>query len=94
MSNRLKIGDKADRRGEALARVIKKRYPNLNELIDLLDLSGGGTVKIRDGFGFREVNRGGLVHLNFISRLEDELGGKISKELVEKLKDIDNGRML
>lgn len=43
-----------------------------------------GLVRIRDGPGFREVERGGCLHRNYLNLLEEELGAKLSIDLIER----------
>lgn len=43
-----------------------------------------GLVRIRDGAGFREVERGGCLHRNYLNLLEEELGAKLSIDLIDK----------
>lgn len=43
-----------------------------------------GLVRIRDGAGFRGVERGGCLHRNYLNLLEDELGAKLSIDLIER----------
>lgn len=43
-----------------------------------------GLVRIRDGTGFREVERGGCLHQNYLNLLEEELGTKLSIDLMDK----------
>ncbi len=44
----------------------------------------GGKVRIRDGVGFREVDRGGWLHRNYVERLEEEIGRKLSIDLLDE----------
>ena len=36
------------------------------------------------GAGFREVGRGGCLHRNYLNLLEEELGAKLSIDLIER----------
>lgn len=62
MSGRIKIKSKdKDKRPKIdVFKVIENRFKNMNELLDLIDMDPRkGLVRIRDGAGFREVERGG-----------------------------------
>lgn len=62
MSGRIKIKSKdKDKRPKIdVFKVIENRFKNMNELRDLIDMDPRkGLVRIRDGAGFREVERGG-----------------------------------
>ena len=60
-------------------------FKNMNELRDLIDTDPRkGLVRIRDGAGFREVERGGCLHRNYLNLLEEELGAKLSIDLINK----------
>lgn len=64
MSGRIKIKpkdkDKDKRPKIDVFKVIENRFKNMNELRDLIDMDPRkGLVRIRDGAGFREVERGG-----------------------------------
>lgn len=62
-----------------------KKPKNMNELRDLIDMDPKkGLVRIRDGAGFREVERGGCLHRNYLNLLEEELGAKLSIDLIDK----------
>ena len=61
MSGRIKIKSKdKDKRPKIdVFKVIENRFKNMNELRDLIDMDPRkGLVRIRDGAGFREVERG------------------------------------
>lgn len=63
MSGRIKIKSKdKDKRPKIdVFKVIENRFKNMNELRDLIDMDPRkGLVRIRDGAGFREVERGGM----------------------------------
>lgn len=77
MSGRIKIKSKdKDKRPKIdVFKVIENRFKNMNELRDLIDMDPRkGLVRIRDGTGFREVERGGCLHRNYLNLLEEELG--------------------
>lgn len=62
MSGRVKIKSKdKDKKPKIdVFKVIESRFKNMNELRDLIDMDPRkGLVRIRDGAGFREVERGG-----------------------------------
>lgn len=62
MSGRIKIKPKnKDKKPKIdVFKVIEDRFKNMNELRDLIDMDPKkGLVRIRDGAGFREVERGG-----------------------------------
>lgn len=62
MSGRVKIKPKnKDKKPKIdVFKVIENRFKNMNELRDLIDMDPRkGLVRIRDGAGFREVERGG-----------------------------------
>lgn len=61
--------------------IIKKRFKTMEEVRDLIDVDGGGMVKIREGSAFREVTRGGWLHVNYVNKLEEEIGRKLSIDL-------------
>lgn len=87
MSGRIKIKSKdKDKRPKIdVFKVIENRFKNMNELRDLIDLDPRkGLVRIRDGAGFREVERGGCLHRNYLNLLEEELGTKLSIDLIDK----------
>lgn len=66
-------------------KIIENRFKNMNELRDLIDMDPKkGLVRIRDGAGFREVERGGCLHRNYLNLLEEELGAKLSIDLIDK----------
>ena len=63
--------------------MIENQFKNMNELQDLIDMDPRkGLVRIRDGF--REVERGGCLHRNYLNLLEEELGAKLSIDLIER----------
>lgn len=73
MSGRIKIKSKdKDKRPKIdVFKVIENRFKNMNELRDLIDMDPRkGLVRIRDGAGFREVERGGCLHRNYLNLLE------------------------
>lgn len=87
MSGRIKIKSKdKDKRPKIdVFKVIENRFKNMNELRDLIDMDPRkGLVRIRDGAGFREVERGGCLHRNYLNLLEEELGAKLSIDLIER----------
>lgn len=62
MSGRVKIKSKdKDKKPKIdVFKIIENRFKNMNELRDLIDMDPKkGLVRIRDGAGFREVERGG-----------------------------------
>lgn len=85
MSGRVKIKIKDNKPKIDVFKVIENRFKNMNELRDLIDLDPRkGLVRIRDGAGFREVERGGCLHRNYLNLLEEELGDKLSIDLIDK----------
>ena len=87
MSGRVKIKSKdKDKKPKIdVFKVIENRFKNMNELLDLIDMDPRkGLVRIRDGAGFREVDRGGCLHRNYLNLLEEELGAKLSIDLIDK----------
>lgn len=59
MSGRVKIKIKDKKPKIDVFKVIESRFKNMNELRDLIDMDPRkGLVRIRDGAGFREVERG------------------------------------
>lgn len=79
MSGRVKIKIKDKKPKIDVFKVIDSRFKNMNELRDLIDMDPRkGLVRIRDGAGFREVERGGCLHRNYLNLLEEEeeLGAK------------------
>lgn len=87
ISGRIKIKSKdKDKRPKIdVFKVIENRFKNMNELRDLIDMDPRkGLVRIRDGAGFREVERGGCLHRNYLNLLEEELGAKLSIDLIER----------
>lgn len=84
MSGRIKIKPKnKDKKPDI--KIIENRFKNMNELRDLIDMDPRkGLVRIRDGAGFREVERGGCLHRNYLNLLEEELGAKLSIDLLDK----------
>lgn len=72
MSGRVKIKIKDKKPKIDVFKVIESRFKNMNELRDLIDMDPRkGLVRIRDGAGFREVERGGCLHRNYLNLLED-----------------------
>lgn len=85
MSGRVKIKIKDNKPKIDVFKVIENRFKNMNELRDLIDMDPRrGLVRIRDGAGFREVERGGCLHRNYLNMLEEELGAKLSIDLIDK----------
>nr|UVX51274.1 MAG: hypothetical protein [Bacteriophage sp.] len=85
MSGRVKIKIKDNKPKIDVFKVIESRFKNMNELRDLIDMDPRkGLVRIRDGVGFREVERGGCLHRNYLNMLEEELGAKLSIDLIDK----------
>ena len=85
MSGRVKIKIKDKKPKIDVFKVIENRFKNMNELRDLIDLDPRkGLVRIRDGAGFREVERGGCLHRNYLNLLEEELEAKLSIDLIDK----------
>lgn len=85
MSGRVKIKIKDNKPKIDVFKVIENRFKNMNELRDLIDLDPRkGLVRIRDGAGFRKVERGGCLHRNYLNLLEEELGAKLSIDLIDK----------
>lgn len=87
MSGRIKIKPKnKDKKPKIdVFKVIENRFKNMNELRDLIDMDPRkGMARIRDGAGFREVERGGVLHRNYLNLLEEELGTKLSIDLMDK----------
>lgn len=79
MSGRIKIKPKnKDKKTKIdVFKVIEGRFKNMNELRDLIDMDPRkGLVRIRDGAGFREVERGGCLHRNYLNLLEEAVGGR------------------
>lgn len=63
MSGRVKIKIKDKKPKIDVFKMIENRFNNMNELRDLIDMDPRkGLVRIRDGAGFREVERGGCPH--------------------------------
>lgn len=86
MSGRIKIKPKnKDKKPKIdVFKVIENRVKNTNEPRDLIDMDPRkGMVRIRDGAGFREVERGGSPRRNYLNLLEEELGAKLSIDLIE-----------
>lgn len=74
MSGRVKIKSKDKNKKPKIDvfKVIENRFKNMNELRDLIDMDPRkGLVRIRDGAGFREVERGGCLHRNYLNLLEE-----------------------
>ena len=85
MSGRVKIKIKDKKPKIDVFKVIENQFKNMNELRDLIDMDPRkGLVRIRDGPGFREVERGGCLHRNYLNLLEEELGAKLSIDLLDK----------
>lgn len=87
MSGRIKIRPKnKDKKPKIdVFKVIEGRFKNMNELRDLIDMDPRkGLVRIREGAGFREVERGGCLHQNYLNLLKEELGTKLSIDLIDK----------
>lgn len=85
MSGRVKIKIKDKKPKIDVFKVIENRFKNMNELRDLIDMDPRkGLVRIRDGAGFREVERGGCPRRNYLNLLEDGLGAKLSIDLIER----------
>lgn len=85
MSGRVKIKIKDKKPKIDVFKVIENRFKNMNELRDLIDMDPRkGLVRTRDGAGLREVERGGCPHRNYLNLLEDELGAKLSIDLIER----------
>lgn len=84
-SGRVKIKIKDKKPDIDVFKVIESRFKNMNELRDLIDTDPRkGLVMIRDGAGFREVERGGCPHRNYLNLLEEEPGAKLSIDLIDK----------
>lgn len=87
MSGRIKIKPKnKDKKPKIdVFKVIEDRFKNMNELRDLIDMDPRkGLVRIREGAGFVEVERGGCLHQNYLNLLEEELVTKLSIDLMDK----------
>ena len=85
MSGRVKIKIKDKKPKIDVFKVIESRFKNMNELRDLIDMDPRkGLVRIRDGAGLREVERGGCPRRNYLNLLEEELGAKLSIDLIDK----------
>lgn len=87
MSGRIKIKPKnKDKKPDIdVFKIIENRFKNMNELRDLIDMDPRkGLVRIRDGAGFMEVERGRCLHQNYLNLLEEELGAKLSIDLIDK----------
>lgn len=86
MSGRKKIKPKEDKKPKTdIMDIINKRFKNMSELRDLIDMDPRkGLVRIRDGAGFREVERGSYLHQNYLHLLEEEIDTKLSIDLVDK----------
>lgn len=87
MSGRIKIKPKnKDKKPDIdVFKIIENRFKNMNELRDLIDMDPRkGLVRIRDGAGFMEVERGGCLHQNYLNLLEEELEAKLSIDLIDK----------
>ena len=87
MSGRIKIKPKnKDKKPDIdVFKIIENRFKNMNELRDLIDMNPRkGLVRIRDGAGSREVERGGCPRRNYLDLLEEEPGAKLSIDLPDK----------
>lgn len=86
MGGRLKIKPKGDKKPKVdVMDIINKRFKNMSELRDLIDMDPRkGMVRIRDGAGFMEVERGSYLHQNYLYLLEKEIGTKLSIDLVDE----------
>lgn len=85
MSGRVKIKIKDKKPKIDVFKVIENRFKDMNELRDLIDMDPRkGLVRIRDGAGLREVERGGCPHRNYLNLLEEEPGAKLSIDLIDK----------
>lgn len=85
MSGRVKIKIKDKKPKIDVFKVIENQFKNMNELRDLIDMDPRrGLVRILDWAGFREVERGGCLHRNYLNLLEEELGAKLSIDLIDK----------
>lgn len=87
MSGRIEIKSKdKDKRPKIdVFKVIENRFKNMDELRDLIDMDPRKRLaRIRDGPGFREVERGGCPRRNYLNLLEEELGAKLSIDLIER----------
>lgn len=77
MSGRIKIKPKnKDKKPDIdVFKIIENRFKNMNELRDLIDMDPRkGLVRIR----------GGCLHRNYLNLLEEELGAKLSIDLLDK----------
>lgn len=82
---KIKSKDKDKKPKVDVFKIIEDRFKNMNELRDLIDMNPRkGLVRIRDGAGFREVERGGCLHRNYLNLLEEELGAKLSIDMIDK----------
>lgn len=85
MSGRVKIKIKDKKPKIDVFKVIGNRFKNMDEPRDLIDTDPRkGLVRIRDGAGLREVERGGCPRQNYLDLLEEELGTKLSIDLMDK----------
>lgn len=87
MSGRVKIKpeDKDKKPKIDVFKVIESRFKNMDEPRDLIDMDPRkGMVRIRDGAGLREVERGGCPRRNYLNLLEEEPGAKLSIDLIER----------
>ena len=85
MSGRGKIKIKDKKPKIDVFKVIENQVKNMNELRDLIDMDPRkGLGRARDGAGFREVERGGCLNRNYLNLLEEELGAKLSIDLIDK----------
>lgn len=91
MSGRIKIKSKdKDKRPKIdVFKVIENRFKNMNELRDLIDMDPRkGLVRIRDGPGFREVERGGCLHRNYLNLLEESVYHDLAVHILNQLNDL------
>lgn len=87
MGGRIKIKpkDKDKRPKIDVFKVIENRFKNMNEPRDPIDMDPRkGPVRIRDGAGLREVERGGCPRRNHLDLLEEGPGAKLSIDLIER----------
>lgn len=85
MSGRVKIKIKDNKPRIDVFKVIENRFKNMGEPRDLIDLDPRkGLVRIRDGAGLREVERGGCPRRNHLDLLEEEPGAKLSIDPIDK----------
>ena len=87
MGGRVKIKSKdKDKKPKIdVFKIIENRFKDMNEPRDLIDMDPKeGLVRIRDGAGLREVERGGCPRRNYLNLLEEEPGAKLSIDLIER----------